>query len=75
MRTLILLLWQVFHVGHDERFAQPTARRLAALGDVTVADLLPRLAPRLRARAATLLRSFAVKPFALLAASFDEVPG
>jgi len=45
----------------------------AGYGHVEVIDLLQRLIPKLRVSAATLLRSFAVKPFAMLASSFDEV--
>ena len=62
---------EVFHVGEAEQFGAVAARRLRAFGRVALLDLLPRLHPRLRTAAASRLRSFAVKPFALLASSFE----
>ena len=64
---------EVFHVGPDEAFAPAAAARLRALGGVSLIDVLPRLAPAVRVAAARRLRSFAIKPFAMLASSFDVV--
>ena len=62
---------EVFHVGMAEAFSPQAAGKLTFLGQVSVLDMLPRLHPRIRSVAATRLRSFASKPFALLASSFD----
>ena len=62
---------EVFHVGPAEAFAPTAAAKLASLGHVAVLDMLLRLHPSVRPVAATRLRSFASKPFALLASSFD----
>ena len=68
---------EVFHVGSAEAFTASAASRLVSLGAapgrVRVLDMLPRLHPRIRALAARRLRSFAAKPFAMLASSFDAV--
>ena len=40
---------------------------------MSLIDVLPRLAPAVRVAAARRLRSFAIKPFAMLASSFDVV--
>lgn len=62
---------EVMHVGVTEQFAPQSASQLRALGGVQLVDLLQRLHPSIRQEAACRLRSFAVKPFALLAASFE----
>jgi hypothetical protein len=67
---------EVFHVGPPEAFSAPSRARLEKLGGggrVRVLDMLPRLHPSIRAAASRRLRSFAAKPFAALAASFDVV--
>jgi hypothetical protein len=61
---------EILHVGAEEAFPPGTQRLLESYGDVVVADMLPRLAPGVHAYAAT-LRSFAAKPYALLAASCE----
>ena len=63
---------EVLHVGRAEQFPPSAVARLAALGRVSVHDMLPRLHPRIRSVAATRLRSFASKPFALLAAACEQ---
>merc|ERR1740139_168868 len=63
---------EVFHVGAAERFGGAAAAQLLAFRNVALLDVFPRLHPALRAAAATRLRSFAVKPFALLACSFER---
>lgn len=62
---------EVMHVGAAEAFSPSAARQFTRYGRVALVDLLTRLAPELRG-AAGMLRSFAVKPFAMLASSFDE---
>ena len=62
---------EVFHVGAAEAFAEEAAARLRGLGGVAIVDLLSRLHPAVRDAAATRLRSFAAKAFAMLACSFD----
>jgi hypothetical protein len=64
---------EVMYVGVAESFSPSAAGHLTSYGHVTLIDLLTRLAPELRVDASTILRSFAVKPFAMLASSFDEV--
>eukprot|EP00962_Isochrysis_galbana_P012154 scaffold3426_cov67-Isochrysis_galbana.AAC.1 len=63
---------EVMHVGAAEAFSPSAARQFTRYGRVALVDLLTRLAPELRGAAAGMLRSFAVKPFAMLASSFDE---
>jgi hypothetical protein len=64
---------EVIHVGEAERFSPSDTARLEALGKVQVLDMLPRLHPGVRAQASTRLRSFASKPFAMLASTFTTV--
>ena len=64
---------EVMHVGEEERFGEASAARLVALGGVTVVDMLQRLHPAIRRTAALRLRSFAAKPFAMLASRFEQV--
>ena len=59
-------------MGEAEAFSPAAASHLKGLGGVAVADMLPRLHPSIRQTAARRLRSFAAKPFALLACSFER---
>ena len=63
---------EVFHVGPSEGFEATAARRIEVLGEVHILDMLDRLHPRVRDVARSRLRSFAAKPFALLAASCEQ---
>ena len=62
---------EIFHVGDAERFTPVAAAQLTRLGAISLLDMLPRLHPDIRQLAARRLRSFAAKPFALLASSFE----
>ena len=64
---------EVFHVGEAERFDVAALARMHGLGHVQVVDMLPRLHPSIREDASRRLRSFACKPFAALASSFDHI--